>query len=236
MLKKILLILFLFSVIFGCKQKERPVVYVPTATPAAPTAAAISTDFAPYLASFQAEAILRNQTIDAALLSISYDYSLSGSYTLGVCTWGGSNPPRITINPTYWQSWAANGRVSEMQQLMYYEFGHCLLNRMHDDRTVNTVDNGTSIAISIMKSYHLTPTIYERNYDYYLNELYNKSLAVLSVSLYYNGTKQFPTGLYASMYKPEHTTIISSAALIDDGSYVRTDTIDDFRCDDVQDD
>lgn len=233
MSKKILLIYLLFIFLLGCKQTEKPIVYVPTAAPITPTAAAISTDFEPYINSFKSEAIVRNKIFDYSSLSVSYDHTLSGSNVLGVCTWGGLNPPRITINPTYWQAWAANGRVSEMQQLIYHELGHCILNRMHDDRTVNTVDNGTAIAISLMNSYHLTPTVYERNYEYYLNELYDQSIAVLTVNLYYNGTKQFPTGLYASMAGAEHTTVISAAALVDDGYYVRNETIDGFRCDDA---
>lgn len=225
-------VIILAILFVGCKQNATEGVSVTPTTPVnnAPTVA-LSTDFAPYVVTFKQKAVARNVTVDETTLSISYDPSLTGTNILGVCTRGGGRLPSITVNPTFWQAWATSSRSSEMEQLLYHEMGHCLLNRNHNDATVTTADNHSQIPISIMNSYHLSPSLYEINYAYYINELYNSTIAG-TVAVYISGTSAFPTNTYASTLEPVSKYSIIASKVID-GNYVSNDqTIDQFACDD----
>jgi hypothetical protein len=79
----------------------------------------------------------------------------------------------VRLNRTYWEGWYNAGRKSELEQLMFHELGHCLLNKNHNDSTVAPADSGpgTPIPVSIMNSFHVSASYYEFNYTYYINEL-----------------------------------------------------------------
>lgn len=224
---KVLICWFIVFSFLGCKKEQKaPPTNTPTNTPTT-TSNAVSTSFTSYVNRFISLASTRGYSLSSSSLVISYDSSLSGTNTLGYCTTGGANPI-IGINRTYWESWASQGRSYEMEQLMFHELGHCLLSRSHDNNTINASnDSSSSIPVSIMNAYHISPTYYNVNYTYYINELFDNSLSG-TLALYSTGTSNFPNGVYASKIQNYAMKATSKNYVDEELSY----TIDEFRCDD----
>lgn len=154
----------------------------------------INGEFSVYLDRFESLAAQYNRSVDFSNLVVTYDDSLSGSNTLGVCRSGGSSSPMITINTKFWKS--ASVSNSAREQLMFHELGHCVLGRPHNSQTVFASDSSyTPIPVSIMHPYHLSRAFYEGNYSQYLSELF---LQVSSSAMYAYAPTSFPAQAYAS--------------------------------------
>lgn len=214
------LLILIVLLLTSCK-KENSDSNSPAGTPSGGTTP-LSTSFTPYLNRFLSLASQRSITLNTSQLTIQYDPSLSGSNILGSCAVY-TSPTRkvISINQTYWQSWANQRRSYEMEQLMFHELGHCLLTRSHDSTTKNTTDNNTAIPASIMNPFHVSGNYYKYNYNYYIDELFNSSI-IATVNLYANNSDQYPTNVYASK--------ISQATSNVEIPY--QDGIEFFECDD----
>jgi hypothetical protein len=119
--------------------------------------------------------------------SVSFDDSLNGSNTLGVCRYGGDMiVPEIRINRQFWKVASMISR----EQLMFHEMGHCVLGRPH-----NASEYLGYYPLSIMNPYFFGDNLYTVNYNSYVNELFlNKTPSVI----YASGVSQFPAGAYAS--------------------------------------
>lgn len=225
---KTILIISCF-LLFACKPQEK----TPTTSPPLVTTnnmnPAIDTGFPKFSNRFLSLAASKGYSLTMSNLTIQYDASLSGSNILGSCAIY-STPTRkvISINQTYWEQWANQGRSSEMEQLMFHELSHCLLNRTHKDTTMTSSDNSTSVPTSIMNSYHISRTLYEGNYTYYINELFNINYVG---NVYANNSSSFPTGVYASKMEVAQ---YYSVKLKDQENYVQDQSdlgIESFECD-----
>lgn len=83
--------------------------------------------------------------------------------TVGLCS-GGSKKV-ITIDAEYWNDQTDFGK----EELIFHEFGHCLLNLGHDNSLI--MMNGVQIPKSIMYPYTIGDAVYAPNRDYYREEL-----------------------------------------------------------------
>ena len=151
---------------------------------------------------------------------LTLEYSTDHTTTdgvLGVCT-RTSGKRDVTINKVYWEAWAAKGRSSDMEQLMFHELGHCTLLRGHFDT------NTGEIAQSIMNSYHVNKVFYLANYNHYIDELFNPALAG-TVVLNSNGSDGFDGSVYASTLGISTYTMRESQEFYDSNV-----DIEEFRC------
>lgn len=127
-----------------------------------------------------------NIGINTNNLIIRIDYSMTGptvsgqQWILALCSKSGGYS-EILVNPFFWNN--KNYPDSDREELIFHELGHCVLNRIHDSRTVKSLDSPTQIPISIMNPYHLGRILYESNYNYYMKELFFQSVdPMLSIS------------------------------------------------------
>lgn len=76
----------------------------------------------------------------------------------------------ISINKAYWSDASHTSR----ELLIFHELGHCVLNLEHDDSWITL--NGVYIPKSIMNSYLFSEYLYDTFREYYMLELFRKSL------------------------------------------------------------
>ena len=156
----------------------------------------IHSDFTKYVTQFQETSKEVGRSVVISDLIMGYDSSLggpdsSGNVTLGYCRTG-DGTPEIMVNPKYW----AYMSVSDKEELMFHELGHCVLRRGHKGDKVVAKDNyGRQIPVSIMYPYHLGAGIYGSNYNYYMSELFGNSP---TADLYASAPTQFDGNVYAS--------------------------------------
>ncbi len=86
---------------------------------------------------------------------------------VGVCITGGDSPV-VQIDPGYWEE-ADEG---EREALIMHEYGHCVLDRDHDDAMVTI--SGVKIPKSVMNAYTFSGIIYLKYKDYYMKELFGR--------------------------------------------------------------
>lgn len=86
----------------------------------------------------------------------------------GVCLKYSNGYREIQINPTHWKNYS----IEQREQLIYHELGHCVLNRGHNDRLMET---NTNCPDSIMRSYMFSineiNNCYLPEYNHYMEEL-----------------------------------------------------------------
>lgn len=80
---------------------------------------------------------------------------------IGLCS-ESRGTPVVTIDREYFDA----ATVMEREELMYHEFGHCLLDLDHDNSTVDGRPK------SIMHWLKLPAHIYTKYHDYYIDELF----------------------------------------------------------------
>lgn len=85
--------------------------------------------------------------------------------TVGLCTTKGGKGVEITLDIEFWNEASDYGR----EELIFHEFGHCLMGLGHDSTKV--VINGKTIPRSIMFPYVIGDTTYSENQNYYREEL-----------------------------------------------------------------
>ena len=83
--------------------------------------------------------------------------------TIGYCHKNTDDTKVITLDRREWQ--AAN--YFDREQLIFHEFGHCLLNRAHKD----TLDK-TGRPLSLMHSLMIKTDQYQQYHDHYIEELF----------------------------------------------------------------
>lgn len=101
-----------------------------------------------------------NCRVDIPIYFTSFDSSV-----IGMC-YGFLGPyflKSIDLDKEYWD----NASFYQKEELLFHELGHCILNRMHDDRMI---PSGFPHPYSIMYPY----TFYQYQYhrDYYIEELF----------------------------------------------------------------
>lgn len=151
-MKKLLIILSLFLASCAGTMKPKKIYSVPA-------------ELQPYVDLFILEGEKRgfHMTVDNLIMQINA--SFSDTETLGTC--------EIFINPTiviqsnFFYNW---GTPINKEQVVFHEFGHCLLGRGHDDTHI--LYGSEYIFKSIMNSYMFDEYYYGTYRDYYLDELF----------------------------------------------------------------
>lgn len=145
----------IFGMVFvmGCAQKNQ-IYDVPA-------------ELQPYVDLFVKEAYKRGQDVSVSHLTMMFTHSYDDKPILATCTYADNV---IRIGKAFWD-WAG---PTTREQVVFHEFGHCLLGRDHDNGS--TFRNNEYIPKSIMSQY-LFPEYYYATYrTYYLNELFNGRL------------------------------------------------------------
>lgn len=174
-----------------------------------PSPANIGSQFQPYLTKFLNNGKSFNRTLSANHLTITFNSALSGSNTLGQCSFNPQYPSigqRIEINPDFWN----NVDTASREYVLFHELGHCLLLRDHDNNEVETED-GYFLQKSIMSTYFSTSEYYTNNYESYLHELFTENST--NVAFFkYDGYEpgQFP---YAYYYDNNNTMALTATVI-----------------------
>lgn len=122
----------------------------------------IHPDFQHYFMKFSMHASNLGKELDLTELSVQFN-DLPSNYC-GMCTHSGVGSVKVVeIDHSCWDNQSDLTR----EELLFHEFGHCLLNRGHEnglrpDRT----------PISIMYPYLIGDTTYQKYYDDYIKELF----------------------------------------------------------------
>lgn len=124
-------------------------------------------DFKSYVTSFEAESLIRGQSIHITNLKIQFGFLPSN--LLGLCNVNNLATPLITINPDLW----TNMDDTQKEQVVYHELGHCVLHRVHNN-SLGPIDK-TRLYDSLMDAQPLLLIDYASNRDSYLNELFDKN-------------------------------------------------------------
>ena len=129
--------------------------------------AVIDEIFDSYVASFEREAAHRGQSIDVASLEVSIELDeVEQRNVLGLCFFNEQSPNRIVIDEDMWHE------LSDMykEYVIFHELGHCVLDRVHDEKTLSDGTCGSIMASGTGRcdwNYRIT------NRDYYLDELFD---------------------------------------------------------------
>lgn len=151
-MKQGLLVLALF--LSGCAGTMKPIkIY------------SVPAELQPYVDMFIYEAAQRGKhyTIDNLIMQVNN--SFSDTYALGTCELFIN--PTIVLQENFFHNW---GTAINKEQVVFHEFGHCLLGRGHNDTMI--AHNGETIFKSIMNSYMFNQYYYGTYRDYYLDELF----------------------------------------------------------------
>jgi hypothetical protein len=147
-----------------------------------------------YVNNFLTNAQKRNITLNVNI-KIDFDQSLSNTQIIGACVY--SVPRYISINPAWWNRTDITN--SEREYAIYHELGHCILDRNHKTDLTSFVDYPSAqVPVSMMYPSIISSTIYKNNLQYYNDELFDQSISLGNVALYYNGQNQFNYTYYAN--------------------------------------
>lgn len=86
----------------------------------------------------------------------------------GSCRKGGSGNPSIVINYATWTKYDHWQR----QEVVFHEYGHCILNREHDERQILIM--GEQMHRSLMHPEMMPKDQYLLHREYYLRELFSQ--------------------------------------------------------------
>lgn len=118
--------------------------------------------FYPYLMKFKMFADQYGKNVPIKELTVKF--SDLGPRYCGMCTHSTTNNPKlIEIDHMCWDDEDDLTR----EELMFHEFGHCLMDKGHND---NLRPDGTPV--SIMYSYIIGSSLYSKYYKEYINELF----------------------------------------------------------------
>lgn len=73
----------------------------------------------------------------------------------------------ITINMTFWESWAS----ADKESTIFHEMGHCVLLRDHTSALIS----GTAVPVSLMNPYIVRASTYLPRRTYYIAELFSQA-------------------------------------------------------------
>lgn len=154
----------------------------------------IDPEFQMFVTNFVAKADENGHSIstkDLARINIVFDTGLK-PLELANCVTGGTENPKIRVKPEFW----VNASLSDREQVLFHEMGHCLLGiHSHDDRTTTFQDfAGLKGPVSIMNTYHMPAQYYNSNREYYIRQLFNAATPI--PALYYSATSQFNVSEY----------------------------------------
>lgn len=145
-----IVLLILTAFLFSCgKQKPKVSVY------------SVNAEFEPYLQNFRDLALSNNRIINTSNIIIRFNDSLMDNNILGVCIYGGPTPI-VEVDTSEWNDMSQMRR----EQLLWHEFGHCILHRGHVEVRVN------NRPVSIMYPYLFDTWFYENFYQEYTFELF----------------------------------------------------------------
>lgn len=158
----------------------------------------VSSELKPYLDKFESYARANGIDVDSYSLSMSFSESMpksdNGGFVIGYCQRSieGQN---VVIQGSYWNS----ASVSDREQLIFHELGHCLLGLSHND----TIENApiynwpnayaTNVPSSIMNTFHFDSRLYSGNRETYVKRLFGLAK---SVPLFWNAPSQIDTNEY----------------------------------------
>lgn len=153
----------------------------------------IDAALSPYLDKFLSSASDNGMTLNTSSLSMTFSEtmppsSIPNSQVLAYCQ-RSSYGQSVVVWTAYWNQTS----VSNREQLIFHELGHCLLGLSHDDTTQPAFDYyGTPSYMpnaprSIMNTFHFGAGLYSGNRDAYLKQLFNPAS---SMPLYWNAPSQ----------------------------------------------
>lgn len=105
----------------------------------------------------------RFESIYGREVNIKVTFGSLKENNVGVCIYGVNR--EIILDREFWDEITDAGR----EELIFHEFGHCILNLGHDSTFV--LINGNVMPKSIMYPYIIGGTVYLDNRGYYLEEL-----------------------------------------------------------------
>ena len=152
-----------------------------------------------YLEQFESQASSHGVNVDASSLTMTFSESMppssiQGASVLAYCqrTFQGQN---VVVKGSAFNSMS----VSDREQLVFHELGHCLLGLEHDNGTETAFDYyglgsyATGVPSSIMNQLHFASFLYNGNRATYLDRLFKHAN---NVPLYWNAPSQFDTKMY----------------------------------------
>ena len=158
----------------------------------------IDARLAKYLDQFQSEGEARGLSIDASHLTMSFSESMpstdiQGASVLAYCQ-RSNKGPSVVVKGSSFDSMS----VSDREQVLFHELGHCLLGLEHNDATESAYDYSggpvyaTGVPSSIMNKLHFGASYYNGNRREYLNRLFKARI----MPLYWNAPSQFNAAIY----------------------------------------
>lgn len=98
---------------------------------------------------------------EGVTIKVEYHYKWLRSEIIGHCEYKEYHTPFIRLKGEWWEM----GDSLDKESLLFHEFGHCILNRGHND-----------ITSSLMASYLIDKNRYKKKKVYYINELFTGGL------------------------------------------------------------
>lgn len=151
----------------------------------------------PYLDTFLKYANQNGRAFETLNLDMTFSESMppsnNGGSVIGYCQ-RSSGYKRVVIKISYWNS----ASVSDREQLVFHELGHCLLNLDHNDTVEvapfwnNPYYQANNVPSSIMNTFHFDSGLYSGNRGEYVKRLFNAN----RMPLYWNAPSQFGTDEY----------------------------------------
>lgn len=166
----------------------------------------INTDLQTYVNRFLQ--VAQEQGYNVSLDNLIVDYERLSGNVIGVCYLGGV--PKVGISESYWKRLAVSN--SDREQLMFHELGHCLLGRGHLDIMITSVDTRDPVPESIMRYMHFSADVYNKNWIYYMKELFFHSPQPMIYAG--NVASQFPGQVYDGIITAPGTSNNSSEVRI----------------------
>lgn len=152
----------------------------------------VSPQLVPFLIKFQEESVKYNYKFNYSKLTMIVSSDIKYP-TLGSCLTIANHPEYgqlIKINPIVLNSLIYD--VSNMEKIVFHELTHCFLYRKHTDEYIQTADN-FQIQASIMNTYAYNNTLYAKNRQAYLDELFQRST---NLEFFMNNENEFPYSEY----------------------------------------
>lgn len=153
-----------------------------------------------YLDQFGLEASSRGVSVDASNLTMTFSESMPSSsipngFVMAYCQ-RSIQGQSVIVKGSNWNALS----VSDREQVIFHELGHCLLGLSHNNTREAALDYyggltyATNVPSSIMNELHFEAWLYNANRTAYLDRLFNAPNKL--PMLYWNGPSQIDTTIY----------------------------------------
>lgn len=153
-----------------------------------------------YVETFVSYGTKLGSSLDTYSLTVSFSESMpqstNGGQVIGYCQRYSNGQKTVVLKESYWNS----ASVSDREQLIFHELGHCLLGLTHNDTVEsaplwsNTNYQANNVPSSIMNTFHFGSTLYSGNRNEYMTRLFTGHASSL---LYWNAPSQIDSTEYS---------------------------------------